>query len=393
MSHEDHPSKSKPPITAQRVQRSVYLDNNATTPIDPSVREAIMPYLDAGFGNPSSIHRQGRDALGALETARRQVARLINTRPRRLIFTSGGSESNNLAIKGVALSRNGHGQHLVTTRIEHPSVLATCAFLETLGYSITYLPVDRSGQVDPQNLSKAIRTDTILVSIMMANNEVGTLQAISECCKLAHQKGVLFHTDAVQAVGKVTVDVVELGVDLLSLAAHKFHGPKGVGALYLRKGVSLTPLVHGGGQEGNLRGGTQNVAGIVGLGAAAEQANLGLAGFERVRALRDRLEAEIRKQVAGATLNGHLEQRLPNTLNMTLPGLRGESLVVALDQLGVAVSSGSACQSGSPDPTHVLIAMGVSPEDAHCSIRFSLSRFTSDQDIDAAVMALHEVLE
>lgn len=389
--HEDQPSKSRQPSTAHR--DSVYLDNNATTPIDPIVREAIIPYLDAGFGNPSSIHRKGRDALGALETARRQVARLINTRPRRLIFTSGGSESNNLAIKGVALSRNGRGKHLVTTRIEHPSVLATCAFLETLGYSITYLPVDRAGWVDPQNLGEAIRADTILVSIMMANNEVGTLQAISECCKVAHQKGALFHTDAVQAVGKVTVDVAELGVDLLSLAAHKFHGPKGVGALYLRKGISLVPLVHGGGQEGSVRGGTQNVAGIVGLGAAAEQANLGLADFERVQALRDRLEAEIRKLVAGATLNGHPEQRLPNTLNMTLPGLRGESLVVALDQLGVAVSSGSACQSGSPEPTHVLIAMGVSPEDAHCSIRFSLSRFTSNQDIDAAVAALHRVLE
>ncbi len=390
---EDQPGKNRQPTPAHRVRDSVYLDNNATTPIDPIVREAIIPYLDAGFGNPSSIHRQGRDALVALETARRQVARLINTRPRRLIFTSGGSESNNLAIKGVALSHNGHGKHLVTTRIEHPSVLATCAFLETLGYSITYLPVDRAGWVDPQNLREAIRADTILVSIMMANNEVGTLQAINECCKLAHQKGALFHTDAVQAVGKVTVDVAELGVDLLSLAAHKFHGPKGVGALYLRKGVSLVPLVHGGGQEGSLRGGTQNVAGIVGLGAAAEQANLGLADFERVRALRDRLEAEIRKQVAGATLNGHLEQRLPNTLNMTLPRLRGESLVVALDQLGVAVSSGSACQAGSPEPTHVLIAMGMSPEAAHCSVRFSLSRFTTEADIDTTVMALHGVLE
>ncbi|OYV75036.1 MAG: aminotransferase V [Chromatiales bacterium 21-64-14] len=373
-------------------RRPVYLDNNATTPVDPLVREAMLSCLDAGFGNPSSLHRGGREAHAVVETARRSVARLINVRPRRVIFTSGGSESNNLAIKGVALVRRGRGGHVVTTRIEHPSVLGACAFLETLGYAVTYLQVDRWGRVDPGDVAAAIRDDTVLVSIMTANNEVGTIQPIRECCWVAHGKGVLFHTDAVQAVGKIPVDVADLDVDLLSLSAHKFHGPKGIGALYVRKGVTPAPLVHGGGQEGSLRGGTQNVAGIAGLGAAAERAVVELGDCERVRALRDRFEAELRKLVSGAVLNGHPEQRLPNTLNMTLPGLRGESLVVALDQNGVAASSGSACKSGSPEPTHVLIAMGVDPQEAHCSLRFSLSRYTTDEDVDAAVAALREVL-
>ena len=380
------------PATSERARRFVYLDNNATTPVDPMVREAMLPYLAEEFGNPSSIHHAGWDAHSALEMSRRRVAALIHSRPRRLIFTSGGSEANNLAIKGVAFSDAHRRKHLITTRVEHPSVLAACAFLETLGYSITYLPVDVFGRVDPECLREAIQDDTVLVSIMLANNETGTIQPVQECCRVAHERGVLFHTDAVQAVGKIPVDVAELGVDLLSLAAHKFHGPKGSGALYVRKGVRLSPLVHGGGQEGGLRGGTQNVTGIVGLGKAAGLAMTGLRQFNRVRSLRDRLEAGIRNLVSAAVLNGDPDRRLPNTLNLTLPGLRGESLVVALDQAGVATSSGSACKSGSPEPTHVLMAMGVRVEDAHCAVRFSLSRFNSEEDIDAAVAALHQVL-
>ncbi|HDJ86136.1 MAG TPA: aminotransferase class V-fold PLP-dependent enzyme, partial [Chromatiales bacterium] len=389
---EDERRARPVPAASERARRLVYLDNNATTPVDPMVRKAMLPYLAEEFGNPSSIHHAGWDAHGAIEGARRRVAALINSRPRRLIFTSGGSEANNLAIKGVAFSDARRRKHLVTTRVEHPSVLATCAFLETLGYSITYLPVDGGGRVDPECLRGAIRDDTVLVSIMLANNETGTIQPVRECCRVAHGRGVLFHTDAVQAVGKIPVDVAELGVDLLSLAAHKFHGPKGAGALYVRKGVRLSPLVHGGGQEGGLRGGTQNVTGIVGLGKAAGLAMAGLRRFDRVRSLRDRLEAGIRNLVSGAVLNGDPQRRLPNTLNLILPGLRGESLVVALDQAGVAASSGSACKSGSPEPTHVLLAMGVRAEDAHCAVRFSLSRFNSEEDIDAAVAALRRVL-
>jgi len=378
--------------TGARRRRTVYLDNNATTPVDPLVREAMLPWLEAGFGNPSSLHRRGREAYAAVEAARRSVARLINAHPRRVIFTSGGSESNNLAIKGAVFARSGRGGHLVTTHVEHPSVLGAFAFLEGLGYTVTRLPVDRLGRVDPGDLEAVLRDDTILVSIMTANNEVGTIQPVRECCRVVHRKGILFHTDAVQAVGKIPVDVADLEVDLFSLSAHKFHGPKGIGALYVRKGVALSPLVHGGGQEGGLRGGTQNVAGIAGLGAAAEQAAVTLGEFERVRGLRDRLEVQIRGLVRGAVLNGHPGERLPNTVNMILPGLRGESLVVALDQNGVAVSSGSACKSGSPDPTHVLLAMGVGVQDAHCSLRFSLSRETTEQDVEAAVAALRRVL-
>ncbi len=389
---EDEHRAPPGPAASERARRFVYLDNNATTPVDPMVREAMLPYLAEEFGNPSSIHHAGWDAHGALEESRRRVAILINSRPRRLIFTSGGSEANNLAIKGVAFSDARRRKHLVTTRVEHPSVLATCAFLEALGYSITYLSVDGFGRVDPEHLREAIQDDTVLVSIMLANNETGTIQPVRECCRVAHERGVLFHTDAVQAVGKIPVDVEELGVDLLSLAAHKFHGPKGSGALYVRKGVRLSPLVHGGGQEGGLRGGTQNVTGIVGLGKAAGLAMAGLRRFDRVRSLRDRLEAGIRNLVSGAVLNGDPDRRLPNTLNLILPGLRGESLVVALDQAGVGASSGSACKSGSPEPTHVLLAMGVRAEDAHCAVRFSLSRFNSEEDIDAAVAALHRVL-
>jgi len=380
-------------VVARTPARRIYLDNAATTQVADEVREAMLPFLGDGLGNPSSIHGVGRRAKEAVENARRQVARLIGARPRRVIFTGGGSESDNLAIKGAAWALESRGRHVITTTIEHPAVLRTCAFLETRGFEVTYLPVDADGLVDPANLRAAVRDDKTVVSIMMANNEVGTVQPIAELAAIAHERGALFHTDAVQAAGKIPVDVEALGVDLLSLSAHKLHGPKGIGVLYVRKGVALEPLVHGGKQEGGLRAGTENVPAIVGFGTAAELALAALPRVGGLARLRDRLETEVRRRVPGARLNGHRDRRVPVTVNLTLPGVRGESVVVALDQRGVSLSSGSACKSGSPDPTHVLIAMGRTAEEAHCAVRFSLSRHTTEADIDDTVAALGEVLE
>jgi cysteine desulfurase NifS len=346
-------------------ERRIYLDNNATTRVADEVREAMLPYLEMEHGNPSSIYGLGRAAREAVEKARRQVAGLINAQPRRIILTGGGSESDNLAIKGAAFARRDKGKHIITTAIEHPAVLATVTFLEKMGYRITYLDVDKDGWLAPETLRDAITGDTILVTIMLANNETGTILPIKELYAIAHERGVIFHTDAVQAVGKIEVDVQELGIDLLSLSGHKFHAPKGIGALYIKKGVELEPLIHGGNQEGGLRAGTENVPAIVGLGKTAELARYALPDYDRVRALRDRLEAAVRKLIPGTILNGHPEKRLPNTVNLTLPGLRGESMVIALDQHGIILSSGSACKSGSPEPTHVLIAMGRSEQEAH----------------------------
>jgi len=382
-----------PPPRQVTFEKRIYLDNNATTQVADAVREEMIPYLMADLGNPSSIHRFGRDAREALENARRRVARLINARPRRLIFTGGGSEANNLALKGIAFAHRVERKHIITTQIEHPAVLGTCRFLEEMGYGVTYLDVDGDGWLHPERLEEAITGDTILVSIMTANNEVGTVLPIKELCAIAHRRGVLFHTDAVQAAGKIALDVEDLGVDMLSLSGHKFHGPKGVGALFLQKHVELVPLIHGGKQERGLRAGTENVPAVVGMGKAAELALRALQDSERVRILRDRLEEKIRSLVPGARLNGHRTLRLPGTLNMTLPDLRGESLVVALDQHGISLSSGSACKSGTPEPTHVLIAMGRSDEEAHCSIRLSLSHYTTEGDIDQVALALEKVLE
>lgn len=381
------------PIATRPKAPRIYLDNNATTRIEDEVREAMTPYLGAAHGNPSSIHRTGRDAHQAIVKARRQVSRLINARPKGIIFTGGGSEADNLALKGVAFHNAEAGRHLITTTTEHPAILGTASFLERIGYEVTYLDVDSDGHVSVEELERAIREDTILVSIMMANNEVGTIQPIKELCRIAHDRNVLFHTDAVQAVGKIPVDVEDLDVDLLSLAAHKFHGPKGVGALYVRKGVEIEALIHGGKQERALRAGTENVPAIVGMGKAADLASGWVADGQRLSGLRDRLEDGIRQLVPDAILNGDREGRLPNTLNLTLPSLRGESLVVALDQHGIALSSGSACKTGSPDPTHVLIAMGRTPEAAHCAVRFSLSHNTTTEAIDHTVKALADVLE
>ncbi|MFC1927699.1 IscS subfamily cysteine desulfurase [Chloroflexota bacterium] len=390
----DHHSNLATPLERRtNPERRIYLDNNATTQVDDAVREAMMPYLSADAGNPSSIHQTGKIAREALENARRQVASLINAQARRIVFTGGGSEAANLAIKGATFAMRDNGNHIITTAVEHPAVLGAYGFLERCGYRVTYLEVDGDGWLDPGKLRAAISADTILVSIMMANNEVGTILPIKELSSICRQKGVLFHTDAVQAVGKIKVDVQDLSVDMLSLSGHKFHAPKGVGALYVRKGIELEPLIHGGNQERGTRAGTENVPAIVGLGKAAELVASALPNYERIRDLRDRLEEGIRNLVTDAVLNGHRENRLPNTLNLTLPGLRGESIVIALDQHGISLSSGSACKSGSPEPTHVLIAMGRTKEQAHCSVRFSLSRHTTEEDIDYTVSALEQVLK
>jgi cysteine desulfurase NifS len=380
-------------IKKPRPRPRIYLDNNATSPIATHVREAMLPYFDEYYGNPSSIHRHGREAKEAVEKARRQVADLINTKPKRVIFTGGGSESDNLALTGIAYALVKKGKHIITSTIEHPAILKTCKFLEGIGYDITYLAVDEHAYVQPNALQNAIREDTILVSLMMANNEVGTILPIKELCACAHEKDVIFHSDAVQAAGKIKIDVEELDVDLLTLSAHKFHGPKGVGALYVKKSISIEPLVHGGKQEYGMRAGTENVAAIVGFGRAAELARTTVQNTKQTEKLKNLLFKGILDLIPNARLNGHPSQSLPNTLNLTLPDLRGESLVIAFDQHGIALSSGSACKSGSPEPTHVLIAMGCSEQDAHCSVRFSLSNFTTKSDIIYTLDALAQILK
>src|SRR5271157_1208134 len=375
-----------------QAQRRIYLDHNATAPVDPEVGKFMSRLMEEIYGNASSIHHPGNQARFAIESARRSVAQLLNCTARRIVFTGGGSEADNLAIKGVAFAHRLRGKHIITSTIEHPAVLAACRWLQGFGFEITHLKADQEGLVDPADLSAAIRPETILVSIMAANNETGAMQPTGELAMVAHSRGVLFHTDAVQAVGKIPLDVRELGVDLLTLSAHKLHGPKGVGALYVRQGVTLDPLVHGGKQEHELRAGTENVPGIAGLGKAAELAVQRLPRMADVQALRDRLERGIREIVPGAKLNGPRENRLPNTLNVTLPDLRGESVVLAMDQKGVALSSGSACRAGSPDPSHALLAMGLSETDAHCALRFSLGIGNTEGEIDRTVQLLGELM-
>ncbi len=385
--------RDKHSIAKRKLKTRIYLDNNATTRVADEVKEAILPYLEDVYGNPSSIHSSGRSSRDAVDKARQQLARLINTKPRRIVFTGGGSEANNLALKGVAFSRRNKGNHIITTTIEHPSTLNSCRSLEKLGYNVTYLDVDPNGWLAPQKLQAALTDNTILVSIMTANNETGTVLPVRELCAIAHNKGVLFHTDAVQAIGKIAVDVRDLDIDMLSIAGHKFHAPKGIGALYIKKGIDIEPVIDGGSQEMGLRAGTENVPGIAGLGKASELALHAIRNSENIKALRDKLEDGIKKLIPGARLNGHRQKRLPNTLNLTLPGLRGESLVIALDQHGIFLSSASACKSGSAEPTHVLIAMGLSEKDAHCSVRFSLSRYTTEKDIEETISAVGQVLE
>jgi len=367
----------------------IYLDYNASTPIDPAVAAAMRPFLEGHYGNPSSDHWAATTAKAALESSRGQVAGLLGCHDDEVVFTSGGSEANNLALKGTFFALRDKGDHIVTTRIEHPAIVEPCRFLERLGARVTYLPVDGTGRVDPDDLRKTITPRTILVSIMHANNEVGTIQPIEDCARIAREHEVLFHSDAAQSAGKIATDVNTLGIDLLSIAGHKLYAPKGVGALFVRRGMSIEPLVHGAGHEGGRRAGTESALLAVGLGKACELArNLPMDG---VRALRERFWQGLQRQFGdGVVLNGHPTHRLPNTLNVSFVGRIGGEILARLD--GVAASTGSACHSGRIELSPVLQAMGISPHVGMGAIRFSLGRSTTRDEIDAALERLTDVL-
>jgi len=373
---------------------AIYMDHNATTPLRAEVREAMSPYLNEVFGNASSIHTCGRAAAKGINRAREQVAEALGCRPEEVVFTGGGTEADNQAIKGVACALREKGNHIITTQIEHHAVLHTCQYLEMQGFQVTYLPVDEYGMVDPHNVRRAINDHTILISVMHANNEVGTVQPLAEIGRIAREKDVLLHTDAIQTFGKLPTRVDELGVDLLSLSAHKLYGPKGVGALYVRQGTRLDPLLHGGHHERNRRAGTENVAGIVGLGRAVE---LALTEMEeeagRLASLRERLWDGIAANVEGVQRHGHPTQALPGTLNACFEYIEGESIVLGLDMKGIAVSSGSACTSGALDPSHVLLAMGLEPGIAQGAVRFSLGRENTVEQVETVVAALQGVIK
>jgi cysteine desulfurase len=376
------------------VDRIYYLDSNATTPLDPQVREAMAPYLAERYANPSAIYRFAQEVRGEVEAARERVAQLINADPEEVFFTSGGTEADNTAIKGVAFALRDKGRHLITSSIEHHAVLQACQYLEGFGFELTLLPVDRYGIVDLEALKKAIRRDTVLITIMHANNEIGTIEPIEAIVQIAHAQGIYVHTDAVQTVGKLPIDVKGLGVDLLSLSGHKIYGPKGIGALYVRKRVKIDPLLHGGHHERNRRAGTENVPGIIGLGRAAEVGQAELSQNEkRIRVLRDRLEKGILERIPEVFVNGHPEKRLFNTLNCCLKGIEGESILLNLDFEGICASSGSACTSGSLDPSHVLLAIDLPHELAHGSLRLSLNKFNTAEDVDKVLEVLPRIAE
>lgn len=372
----------------------IYLDNAATTAVSQPVMEAMLPYYMQVYGNPSSIHSTGRDAKKAVERARRQVAAALGCGAQEVYFTAGGSESDNWAIKGAAFAHQDKGKHIITTQIEHHAVLHTCQWLETLGWEVTYLPVDAEGFVTAAQVENALRPDTVLVSVMAANNEIGTLEPIAEIGALCHARGVLFHTDSVQAVGAIPLDVEALQVDMLSLSGHKFHGPKGIGALYIRKGVKLDSLIHGGAQERGHRAGTENLPGIVGLGKAIELAEENLAeNAARMTFLRNRLMSGLQAAIPDMRINGTLEKRLPNNVNVSFSGIEGEAVLLRLDLEGIAASSGSACTAGSLDPSHVLTAIGLSRDEAKGSLRLTLGTDTTQADIDEVVAKLPGIVE
>jgi len=373
--------------------KRIYLDHNSTTPLHPEVLEAMLPYYKEAFGNPSTIYSFGQETRKATDEAREKVANLIGASPEEIIFTSGGTEADNLALKGVAAALEKKGKHIITSSIEHHAVLSALEYLEKRGYKISFLPVDKHGWLHPGQVEEAITSQTTLISVMHANNEVGTIEPISEIGEIARKAGIYFHTDAIQTIGKIKVNVDDLKVDLLSLSAHKFYGPKGVGALYVRKGTIIHPLIHGGYQERRRRAGTENVAGIVGLAKAAEIASKEMVQQSRRESnLRDRLEKMIKENINYYRMNGHPTRRLPNTLNVSFEFIEGESLILNLDLKGIAASTGSACTSGSLEPSHVLIAMGVAPEIAQGSIRFSLGRDNRKEDIDYTVKNLVEIV-
>jgi cysteine desulfurase len=376
----------------------IYLDYNATTPVDPAVLAAMLPYFSENFGNAGSVHSAGQRARAAVDAARESVAALIGAVPNEIVFTSGGTEADNLGIFGAVAASQKSRKHVITTAIDHHAVLHSCEELARQGVDVTFVPVGRGpasqGIVDPEDIRRALRPETVLITVMHANNELGTIQPIEEIGRIAAEAGVRFHCDAVQSAGKVPLDVRSLGVDLLSISAHKFCGPKGVGALFVRSGTRIVPRAWGGHAERDRRPGTENVPGIVGIGKAAELARLKLTeDASRIRALRDRLEASLLERVPSVRVNGDRTRRVPNTSNLTFVGAGGEALLIALDLQGVACSTGAACSSGSTEPSHVLTASGLSREDARSSLRFSLGRPTTSEEVDYAISVIPAVVE
>ena len=370
------------------------MDHSATTPVAAEVLEAMLPYFSDKFGNASSLHGFGREAKEALEESRQRVARLLNAHPGEIVFTSGGTESDNLALRGIAYKNRNSGRHIITSQIEHPAILETCRSLEKEGFTVTYLPVNREGLIELSELERAIRPETILISIMHANNEVGTIQPLEEIGRLAGERDIYLHTDAVQTVGKIPVDVETMGADLLSLSAHKLYGPKGVGALFIRRGTKMQSLATGGGHERNLRSGTENVAGIVGLARAADLAREEMAEEgQRLVELRDRLADLVLGLVKDAWVNGSREKRLPGSLNFGFSYVEGESLLLYLDSKGIAVSTGSACSSHKLEPSHVLLALGLQPVQCHGSLRITMGRSNNQEQVDYVADCIVEAVE
>jgi cysteine desulfurase len=369
--------------------KRTYLDYAATTPVHPDVVHAMLPYFDEIFGNPSSLHSFGQEARVGVEKARSILAKFIGARPEEIVFTSGGTESDNFAIKGIAYAHQNKGNHIIISPVEHHAVIAPCRFLQQNGFEITILPVDKYGMVDPGDVKKTITSKTILVSILHASNEVGTIQPIAEIGKITREAGIQFHTDAVQTFAHIPINVNELSVDLLSLSGHKLYGPKGIGALYIRKGTKITPFMQGGEQEEGRRGSTYNVPGIVGLGKAIEIAQVEMVqDAKRLSVYRDRLVSSLSEKIDYFKLNGHPQVRLPNNINISIAFVEGEATLLSLDYEGICASTGSACSSESSEPSHVLTAMQIPAEEARCSLRFSLGRWTTDLDIDKVISIL-----
>jgi len=374
--------------------KRIYMDHSATTPVAPEVLEAMLPYFSEKFGNASSLHSFGLEAKEALEESREKVAGLLGAKPEEIIFTAGGTESDNLALKGIARKNQKSGKHIITTRVEHPAILECCRKLEKEGFEVTYLPVTNEGLVEIATLESAIRSDTILISVMHANNEVGTIQPLEEIGRLAAEKDIYLHTDAVQSVGKIPTDVNKLGVDLLSLSAHKLYGPKGVGALYIRNGTRLVSIIQGGGHERGLRSGTENIAGIVGLARAAVLAGETMTmEAERLTRLRDRLAELVLLKVRESWINGTMKMRLPGNLNFGFKYVEGESLLLFLDSMGISVSTGSACSSHKREPSHVLLSLGLKPEECHGSLTITLGRSNTLDDVDDVALGIAETVE
>lgn len=374
--------------------RFVYMDHSATTPVRREVMDEMLPYFTEKFGNPSSIYTFARRSKSAVEDSRVKVANAIGALTDEIYFTGGGSEADNWALKGIAFANRSKGNHIITSSIEHHAILNTCKYLEKQGFEVTYLPVDKEGIIDIGELQRSITDKTILISIMTANNEIGTIQPIAEIGKIAKENGIYFHTDAVQAIGNVPIDVKDMNIDLLSLSAHKFYGPKGIGALYIKKGVKIDNIIHGGGQERNRRGGTENLPGVIGLGKAIELATRDIEGHnKKIIAMRDRLLDGIMDKIPYTKLNGHREKRLPGNINVSFEFIEGESLLLLLDGAGICASTGSACSSGSLDPSHVLLAIGLPHEKAHGSLRLSLGDLNTEEDVDYVLKVLPGIVE